>query len=67
MKMKKSLVAFCLSASLLAACPLSALADVNFVPQNTSSAPAIPAAELQKLTWTPVNQSRLFRRRSYRN
>ncbi len=58
MKMKKSLVAFCLSASLLAACPLSALADVNFVPQNTSSAPAIPAAELQKLTWTPVNQSK---------
>jgi maltose operon protein len=30
---------------------------VNFVPQNTT-APAIPAAALQQLTWTPVDQSK---------
>lgn len=58
MKMKKNLVAFCLSASLLAVSPLSALADVNVVPQNTSGAPAIPAAALQQLAWTPVDQSK---------
>jgi len=58
MKMKKSLVAFCLSASLLAVCPTGALADVNFVPQNTTSAPAIPASALQQLTWTPVSQAK---------
>lgn len=58
MKMKKRFVALCLSASLLAACPLAALADVNFVPQNTSAAPAIPASALQQLTWTPVSQSK---------
>jgi maltose operon protein len=36
MKMKKSLVALCLSAGLLASVPAVSLADVNFVPQNTS-------------------------------
>jgi ABC-type uncharacterized transport system auxiliary subunit len=52
MKMKKSLVALCLSAGLLACAPAITFADVNFVPQNTSAAPAIPAAALQQLTWT---------------
>ncbi|HFK5736098.1 TPA: maltose operon protein MalM [Enterobacter sichuanensis] len=58
MKMKKSLVALCLSAGLMACVPAVSLADVNFVPQNTSAAPAIPAAALQQLTWTPVDQSK---------
>ncbi|MBM3071458.1 maltose operon protein MalM [Lelliottia sp. RWM.1] len=58
MKMKKSLVALCLSAGLLACAPAITFADVNFVPQNTSAAPAIPAAALQQLTWTPVDQSK---------
>lgn len=58
MKMKKSLVALCLSAGLLACVPAVSFADVNFVPQNTSAAPAIPAAALQQLTWTPVDQSK---------
>ena len=39
MKMKKSLVALCLSAGLLACAPALTYADVNFVPQNTSAAP----------------------------
>ena len=58
MKMKKSLVALCLTAGLLASIPAITFADVNFVPQNTSSAPAIPAAALQQLAWTPVDQSK---------
>ena len=58
MKMKKSLVALCLSAGLLASVPAITLADVNFVPQNTSAAPAIPGAALQQLIWTPVDQSK---------
>ncbi|WP_455426106.1 maltose operon protein MalM [Dryocola sp. LX212] len=58
MKMKKSLVALCLSAGLLASLPGVSLADVNFVPQNTTTAPAIPATALQQLTWTPVDQSK---------
>jgi Maltose operon periplasmic protein precursor (MalM). len=57
MKMKKSLVALCLSAGLLASVPAVSFADVNFVPQNTTAAPAIPASALQQLTWTPVDQS----------
>ncbi|MBJ3593546.1 maltose operon protein MalM [Salmonella enterica subsp. enterica serovar Saintpaul] len=57
MKMKKSLVALCLSAGLLASVPGISLADVNIVPQNTTAAPAIPTAALQQLTWTPVDQS----------
>ena len=57
MKMKKSLVALCLSAGLLASAPGISLADVNYVPQNTSAAPEIPTAALQQLTWTPVDQS----------
>ena len=56
MKMKKSLVALCLSAGLVASAPGISLADVNYVPQNTSAAPAIPTAALQQLTWTPVDQ-----------
>lgn len=58
MKMKKNLVALCLSAGLLACVPGVTLAEVNYVPQNTSAAPAIPTAALQQLTWTPVDQSK---------
>lgn len=58
MKMKKSLVALCLTAGLFASVPGISLAEVNYVPQNTSAAPAIPAAALQQLTWTPVDQSK---------
>lgn len=58
MKMKKRLVALCLSASLLAVAPVASFADVNIVPQNTSAAPAIPTAALQQLNWTPADQSR---------
>ncbi len=57
MKMKKSLVAICLSAGLLVSVPAVTLANVNFVPQNTTTAPAIPASALQQLAWTPVDQS----------
>lgn len=53
MKMKKSLVALCLSVGLLAGAPGITLADVNYVPQNTSDAPAIPTAALQQLTRRP--------------
>lgn len=58
MNMKKSLVALCLSAGLLASVPAVSFADVNFVPQNTAAAPSIPASALQQLTWTPVDQSK---------
>lgn len=58
MKMKKSLVALCLTAGLFASAPGISLAEVNYVPQNTSAAPAIPTAALQQLTWTPVDQSK---------
>lgn len=58
MKMNKSLVALCLSAGLLASVPAITLAEVNFVPQNTTAAPTVPAAALQQLTWTPVDQSK---------
>ncbi|SUH18428.1 maltose operon periplasmic protein [Salmonella enterica subsp. enterica] len=58
MKMKKSFVALCLTAGLFASVPGISLAEVNYVPQNTSAAPAIPAAALQQLTWTPVDQSK---------
>jgi len=57
MKMKKSLVALCLSAGLLVCAPVVALANVNFVPQNTNTAPSVPNAVLQQLVWTPVDQS----------
>lgn len=59
MKMKKSLVALCLSAGLFVSAPGISLADVNIVPQNTTAAPAIPTAALQQLTWTPVDQSKV--------
>ncbi|HBT3803164.1 TPA: maltose operon protein MalM [Klebsiella pneumoniae] len=58
MNMKKSLVALCLSAGLLASVPAVSFADVNFVPQNTAAAPSIPASALQQLIWTPVDQSK---------
>jgi len=58
MKMNKTLLALCLSAGLLASAPAVTLANVNFVPQNTTAAPAIPAAALQQLVWTPVDQSK---------
>ncbi|MFJ3458703.1 maltose operon protein MalM [Scandinavium goeteborgense] len=58
MKMKKSLIALCLSAGLMASVPAVSFADVNFVPQNTAAAPAIPASALQQLVWTPVDQSK---------
>lgn len=58
MKMKKSLVALCLSAGLFACLPAVSLAEVNIVPQNTSAAPSIPADALARLTWTPVDQSK---------
>ena len=45
MKMKKNLVALCLSAGLLACVPGVTLADVNYVPQNTSAAPASHAGK----------------------
>lgn len=59
MKMKKSLVALCLTAGLMASVPGISLADVNYVPQNTSAAPTIPTSALQQLTWTPVDQSKV--------
>lgn len=58
MNMNKSLIALCLSVGLLASAPGVSFAEVNFVPQNTTSAPAIPASALQQLTWTPVDQSK---------
>ncbi|EPL4526348.1 maltose operon protein MalM [Enterobacter asburiae] len=58
MKMNKTLLALCLTAGLLASAPAATLANVNFVPQNTTSAPAIPTAALQQLVWTPVDQSK---------
>ncbi|MEJ5072739.1 maltose operon protein MalM [Enterobacter ludwigii] len=58
MKMNKSLIALCLSAGLLASVPAVTFANVNFVPQNTTAAPAIPTSALQQLVWTPVDQSK---------
>ncbi len=46
----------CLSAGLLACVP--AVSQTEFRATNTSAAPAIPAAALQQLTWTPVDQSK---------
>ncbi|MGK9173595.1 maltose operon protein MalM [Yokenella regensburgei] len=59
MKMKKSLLALCLSAGLFAAVPGVSVADVNIVPQNTTAAPSVPASALQQLSWTPVDQSKV--------
>ncbi|MBU4681769.1 maltose operon protein MalM [Cedecea davisae] len=58
MKMKKSLVALCLSAGLLASVPATSFAAINIVPQDTSAAPSIPASALQQLRWTPVDQNK---------
>lgn len=57
MKMKKTLLALCLGAGLLACVPAVSFADVNLVPQDTSAAPAIPTGTLQQLAWTPVANS----------
>ncbi len=57
MKMKKSLVALCLTAGLFASVPGVSTAS-DYIAQNTSAAPAIPAAALQQLTRTPVDQSK---------
>lgn len=59
MKMKKSLIALCFTAGFMASVPGISLADVNYVPQNTSAAPTIPTSSLQQLTWTPVDQSKV--------
>jgi len=57
MKMKKSLLALCLSAGLFASMPGLSLANVNIVPQDLSAAPAIPSSALQQLQWIPVDQT----------
>ncbi|WP_437891206.1 maltose operon protein MalM [Phytobacter sp. V91] len=58
MKMKKNLIALCLSAGLLTAAPGVSVADVNIVPQNTTAAPSIPTSALSQLHWTPADQSK---------
>ena len=58
MKMKKSLVALCLSVGLMACVPAVSFADVNFVKQNTSAATSIQDSALQQLTWMPVDHSK---------
>ncbi len=51
MKMKKSLVALSFNRRYVRQrVPGIKLAEANYVPQNTSAAPAIPAAALQQLT-----------------
>ena len=56
MKMKK-LAALCLSAALLTGHALPALADVNLVPQDLSSAPVVAPETLQRLSWQPLAAS----------
>ncbi|AVV39668.1 maltose operon protein MalM [Pantoea vagans] len=56
MKMKK-LAALCLSAALLTGHALSALADVNLVPQDLSAAPVVAPETLQRLSWQPLAAS----------
>jgi len=56
---KKTLSALCLSAALLASLALPAYADINLVPQDLSAAPTIPTASLQRLSWQPVDTSRV--------
>ncbi len=53
--MKKSLIALCLSAGLLAAVPAISFAEVDLVPQNLAGAPTFSAQSLQRLTWQPLN------------
>lgn len=57
MKMTKTLTALCLSAALLAGHSLPALADINLVPQDLSSAPQVAPETLQHLSWLPVAAS----------
>ena len=58
MKMNKSLIALCLSAGLLASAPGISLADVNYVPQNTSDAPSHSICCAATTHLTPVDQSK---------
>ncbi|KEA54390.1 maltose-binding protein [Mangrovibacter sp. MFB070] len=55
MTMKKSLIALCLSAGLLATVPAISFAEVDLVPQNLAGAPTFSAQSLQRLTWQPLN------------
>jgi len=56
--MKKTLTALCLSAALLAGVTLPAVADINLVPQDLSTAPAVSPETLQRLNWQPADTSR---------
>ncbi len=50
MKMNKSLIVSVYQSRVAGKRARISLADVNYVPQNTSDAPAIPSAALQQLT-----------------
>jgi len=56
--MKKTLTALCLSAALLTGATLPAVADINLVPQDLSTAPAVSPETLQRLNWQPADTSR---------
>lgn len=56
--MKKTLTALCLSAALLTGVTLPAVADINLVPQDLSTAPAVSPETLQRLNWQPADTSR---------
>lgn len=56
--MKKTLTALCLSAALLAGVTLPAVADINLVPQDLSTAPVVSPETLQRLNWQPADTSR---------
>lgn len=58
MKMKKNLVALCLSAGLFASLPAISLAETAVIPQHISAAPSVPGNALARLTWTPVDLSK---------
>ncbi|MCL2899546.1 maltose operon protein MalM [Brenneria tiliae] len=55
MKTKHAFVAICLGAALLSMAPISQAAEA-LVPQDVSAAPAVSAAALRQLQWTPVGQ-----------
>nr|WP_314688013.1 maltose operon protein MalM [uncultured Pantoea sp.] len=56
--MKKTLTALCLSAALLTGATLPAVAAINLVPQDLSTAPAVSPETLQRLNWQPADTSR---------
>lgn len=56
--MKKTLTALCLSAALLTSATLPAVAAINLVPQDLSTAPAVSPDSLQRLNWQPADTSR---------